>query len=74
MVIPHMSTTLELHMEILSSETRQWKHLVVQCPPSFMCLGGGTGVVAYKGMLYWLLGGNNNIVELDPTFSSDVRY
>ncbi|KAK9940801.1 hypothetical protein M0R45_017442 [Rubus argutus] len=38
MVIPHMSTTLELHMEILSSETR----------------------------------GNNNIVELDPTFSSDV--
>ncbi|PRQ29833.1 putative F-box domain-containing protein [Rosa chinensis] len=72
MVICFLSSTLELHMEIFSSETRQWKQLVVQCPPSFICLGAGSEVVAYNGMLYWLLGANNNIVDLDPMFSSDV--
>lgn len=66
-LIPLEPSMHELRMDIFSSETRQWRPLVVQCPPSIPHFCCGTEVAAYNGKLYRLLGYNNTMVELDPT-------
>ncbi|KAK9923152.1 hypothetical protein M0R45_031584 [Rubus argutus] len=72
-VVPNSSDP-NFHLEIFSSETRQWREIVVLRSPPFSrfvpALYGHTtySFVAYNGMLYWWLTGGV-IFELDLSTS-----